>query len=433
MLRRVLPVMLLVGVAALFLPGCPKARSGSDLVLLLSVPELQVPGWENTLEAFTTATDIKVTIQNVPPDKYSRKLPSLLGSAAAPDVVGIASTDAPALIQRGVLSDLKPVLQGQKDLRLSDFTPWSLKPYQQQGSLYGLPYDLRVQALAYNQDLFELQNIMAPRQWTWAEYVAAAHKLTRDTNDDGQVDTWGTLAPPYWQMAVWQAGGDLVDNPTAPTRSTLSTPESQQGLQLLVDLIRKEKVAPGPGLADSPLRLSLFSGGEAAMAPMARGDVPTLDRRGHDIRWGLLPFPRDAQPANLGLSSAFCIPKTAAHPEQAAKLLLYLTGLDGQRQLANTGFLVPALEAVANSPEYFPPTSPAGDNVFLEGLKNARLLPITPAYPQMATIYEAELSKLWAGQVTVEEATKRIDEQINALLGQGKTARVGLSPLDWRG
>jgi multiple sugar transport system substrate-binding protein len=307
-----------------------------------------------------------------------------------------------------------------------------IRAFQYQGGTYGLPYDVSIVAMAYNLDQFELQGIPEPTtEWTWQQYLQNAKRLTRDTNDDGMIDVWGTTASPWWQVSVWQSGGDLVDDPTNPQGSTLSTPEAQQALQSLADLSLKDKVAPGPGSATETGRIGLFAKGQAAMAYITREDVPVLNRT-PDLRWGSMALPKGKLAANLGLCSGFCIPRNAAHHENAWKLLAFLASADGQKQLLNGSFVTPTLEALANS-EYFPPSGVAKANAFADGLKVAHPLPFTPRYREIAAVWDEELSALWTGKATVQQVTAKIDERVNAILAQNKPATAWLLPLVPRG
>lgn len=428
MSRRFLLVVVLLAVMPLF-AGCPKPKPAADEVsLLLGVPENQMEIWQAAVDAFTAVSKTRVGIVNVSPDAYPAKLQAMVASGTPPDLVAVPSTVFPQLVTAGQLTDLKPLLQAQQDIRLSGFIPAAIKAFQYQGGTYGLPYDVSVFALAYNQDLFELQGISEPtKAWTWQQYLDNAKKLTRDANDDGAIDTWGTTALPFWQVMVWQSGGDVVDDVTSPQRSTLSTPEAQQGLQMLADLWLKEKVAPGPASSGSAARTVLFGQGKAAMACITRADMPVLNHV-VDLRWGAFALPRGKVAANLALSSGLCIPKSAAHQQGAWKLLAFFAGVEGQKQLLNGSFITPPLEELAES-EYFAGVGTTGSNPFLTGLKVAHPLPFTPRYKEIAAVWEEELPALWTGKQTVQQVTARIDERVTKILAQSAPATAWLLPL----
>ncbi|MEI6501023.1 MAG: sugar ABC transporter substrate-binding protein [Armatimonadota bacterium] len=431
MARRILLFAVLA--ALLWVAGCPKPKAETKAVaLLLSVPDSQMETWQKAVTAFTEASKVEVSLQNVPQDSYQTKLSALVAASAPPDLIAIPSTAFPQLVTTGQLADLKSFLQAQTNVRPSDYVPAAMRAFQYQGSTYGLPYDVSVVALAYNQDLFELQGLREPAQgWTWSQYLKTAAKLTRDSQDTGTIDTWGTTVTPFWQVCVWQSGGDVVDDVANPQRSTLSTPEAQQGLQALADLTLKQKVAPGPAGPGSAGRTALFAQGKVALAYITREDLPVLNKA-PDLRWGAVAIPTLKVAANLGLSSGLCIPKNAAHQQQAWQLLAYLAGSDGQKQLLNGSFITPSLEALAGS-EYFPGVGTNGANPFLSALKVIHALPFTPRYREIAAVWDEELPALWTGKQTVAQVTARIDERVNGILAQSKPTTAWLLPLMPRG
>ena len=65
-----------------------------------------------------------------------------------------------------------------------------------------------------------------PSDWTWDDFLHAARALTRDTDGDGRIDQYGLgTEVSIFRLApfVWQNGGELVDDPRAPTRLTLDS------------------------------------------------------------------------------------------------------------------------------------------------------------------------------------------------------------------
>jgi multiple sugar transport system substrate-binding protein len=230
---------------------------------------------------------------------------------------------------------------------------------------------------------------------------------------------------------VWQNGGDLVDDVTNPKHSTMSTPAVEGALQFLADLTLKEKVAPPLSTDDQMGRLDPFRHAHVGMIYMQRSDTAAINK-GAEIRWVTAALPKGKLAANIGVGSGFCITKGSRHQEDAWKLVKYLAGPDGQRQLLNAGFSTPALEVMANS-DYVEGSVTGGPSPFVLGLKIAHPLPFTPRYAEIAAIYQQELEPLWFGQETVQQACQKIDQRVNQVLAETKPVTAWLLPLAPRG
>lgn len=429
MSRRLIGLIVLLPMLVA-LGGCVSRTSApsTDVVLMLRATPSQMKVWEDAIKSFTEATKIGVTIQNEPYDSYFTKLQTMIAGGKPPDVVFMESTRFPEFVSKGALENLDTYLKAQQDIKPADFFPAAWQAYQYQGGTYGLPNDLAVLAIAYNVDQFEVAAAPAPKpDWTWANYLKLAHGMTVDRDDDGRVDVWGTTICPWWQVYVWQNGGELVDDVQAPQRSTLSTPAAQQALQFLADLHAKEKVAPSMSLTRGMGRVEAFAAGQVAMIYCGRWDTVQMNKM--DGRWETAPLPRGKVAANLGLGSCFSLVKGAPHAESAWKLMAYLAGNDGQKQLLAGSFSTPAREVLVHSEYFTGGLLNSGPGAFAAGLKVMRPVPFTTRYTEISNIWEQELDLLWSGQATVQQVTQRIDERVNKVLAEAQPATAWLLPL----
>ena len=367
-------------------------------------------------------------MQIEPDASYFTKLQSRIAGGTAPDVAVMDSTRFPEFVAAGNLEVLDPLAQSQTDLKLSDYLPATVHAFQAQGATYALPYDVSVLGVAYNLDDFELAYLKEPApNWTWQDYLKYAKALTRDSDENGGGKVWGTATPAWWQVNVWENGGDLVDDPANPQRSTLSTPAAQQALQYVADLSLKEKVAPPASTPAAAQPLDAFCAGRLAMMYATHADLPRMNKAS-DLRWGTLPLPRGKVAANLGLTSGFCLIKGSKHEKEAWKLMAFLAGVDGQKLLLEGGMTTPALQALVGS-EYFGGVGATGGNPYAAGLKIVHPLPVTPHYAEIAAVWAEEFKPLWTGQATVAQVTARIDQRVDQILQQSRPATAWLFPL----
>jgi multiple sugar transport system substrate-binding protein len=418
--------------AAALAAGCHKVEEGKESLPLATgrpgsarktvtymtraTPD-QLAVWQKVTKAFESQhPDIHVSIENVQYDDYWRKLQTQLAGGTPPDVVFMESTRFPAFASKDSLINLEPYIE--KDpagIDLSDFYDVALKPYYWQGHLYGLPNDVAILALFYNKDLFDKAGLAYPTdQWTWDSFLAAAKKLTQDTNGDGRPDQYGTVVPEWWYVFVWQAGGEIVDDVQHPTRSTLQSPIAQGALQWWADLRLKHRVSPAPDLVQNVGAYQLFSTGQVAMIYGGHWDVPTF-KQVTAFRWDAAPLPKGKVRANLNLGSCFSIMKGCKEPDAAWELIKFLAGADGQKIMVGSDFSTPALKSVAQSPEFLEPP-PDSEHVFTDALAYGHPVPFTTKYVEMADVYRQETDALLIGERTVPETCKILDERITAIL-----------------
>ena len=146
----------------------------------------------------------------------------------------------------------------------------------------------------YNADLFTAAGVAPPAAgWTWADFLAAAQALTRDTDGDGTIDQYGAgIEPSLFRVApfIWQLGGDIVDDPLRPTRLTLDSAPSQAALNWFVSLQTEHGVVPD-ALAEAAEESEVrFLNGNLAMFFNSRRGVPTY-RTIEGFAWDVAPLP----------------------------------------------------------------------------------------------------------------------------------------------
>ena len=193
-----------------------------------------------------------------------------------------------------------------------------------------IPQNLSSLVVYYNRDLFRGAGVPEPRDgWTWDDFLRAARALTRDIDGDGRIDQYGVgTEVSIFRVApfIWQNGGDLVDNPQAPTRLALDTPAAREAIQWFVDLQVKHRAAPDAVAEKAESSESRFLNGRLAMFLNSRRGVPTY-RTVTGFDWDVAPLPMAKRRAGILHADAYCIPKSATN--KAGEL-----GVHRVRQLA---------------------------------------------------------------------------------------------------
>lgn len=420
-------LFLSLAILGLSLGGCQTAPKvpADGLLLMVAATDDQARAWKSAAELFTEESKVPVVVQIEEPASYVERLKRALASRRPPDVFLLESSRIPEFAARGVLLGLDSYVAKRKDVQPKDYYPVAWQAYQYRGQCYGLPHELHMLAVLFNEEHLDAKLLGRPRSdWTWQEFLDMATTLTHDENDDGRIDVYGAAPCPWWQVFVWQNGGDLVDDPANPTRSTLSTPEARGGLQWLADLILKHKAAPSPKVSGTESPAALFASQRVSMAYLGRWDINLIDKKGF-FPWGYRTLPKGKQQANLGTGTGLCLPTKAKSPENAFRLAAFLSAGSGQTVLLGGGFSSPAYIPLATS-QYFSGETGQKGNAFYEGFAVARPFPATPRYAEIAEVWETELTALWNGEVSVDEVTARIDERVNRLLSEAEPTTAWL-------
>ena len=351
----------------------------------------------------TEHPNIKVEIELPPGDQYWDKLQTEFAGGNAPDITVNQMDWVIPGASRGMFVDLNPLMAEDGISQDDYFYPMDLE-WGYEGGMYGAILYAGGQANYVNKDLVEAAGLDFPAaDWTWDDMLEYAKAMTNP--DENQ---WGInmtpLAPPYWSTSfIHGAGGTVLND--AKDQCTLTTPEARAGLQFVADLILVHKVMPPPGSfdgQDNPFltgKIGILMGGT-----WQEGDI-----RASDINWDFATMPINAgtglRNVQLG-SNAWSILGTSQHVPEAWELVKYLSGEEGQRIMMNFG--VPGLTSLVESQEYRDAHAPQDIDVVWNafGEYGHDYYP-TPDANEWWSAVGQELSVIWSGEATVEEATER--------------------------
>ena len=118
---------------------------------------------------------------------YAPTLTTLFASGSPPDIVHVAGFDYPRFAGNSWLENLDPYIEKSK----LDLKGWSgqerCKWKGETVCIVNLYFGF---TLGYNEELLQKAGVAVPKNY--AEFLAAAKKLTVDTNGDGIIDQYGT-------------------------------------------------------------------------------------------------------------------------------------------------------------------------------------------------------------------------------------------------
>ena len=299
---------------------------------------------------------LRVRLESIPfTDSFKEKTLTAFAAGTPADVILLDSKDSPTFIEEGLLLDLMPYVK-KLGLDLSVYYPNTLSIAMRDSSLYAFPKDFTPMVMYYNKRLFDEAGLPYPEHgWTWHDYLTLAKRLTKDTNQDGLPDQYGTTFFHYfrfWQPWVWSNGGDVLSPDGGQASGYFNSPRTEEALQFLIDLRTKRGVAPHrEALAMAGRAQNLFYAGKVAMSESGHWIVPKIgdfiNQGAIDVGVAPLPVPENGQEINIMYESGWAVAKTTKNRDQAVRLASFLAGEDANRNRAKSGLAISAIRKVA--------------------------------------------------------------------------------------
>ncbi len=243
----------------------------------------------------------------------------------APDVIREGYETGMAWTRRGLNLPLDKYIDGPDGIDRRDFIPMLWDGLEHKGETYGVPQDINVLGLFYNKALFDKAGMAYPTaDWTWDDLKRAVDKLTIDKDGDGRPEqkgldmAWGAgMFRPF----LYQAGGRFWDG----DKAVFDSPEGAEALRYYRSLMKAYSLTRSNqgrgGLGPD----KFFQTGNVAMYIDGSWMTPSISKGAPDLRFGVAPLPRGKQVLSVSGSCVWGIDKNSKHPDEAWKLLKFLS------------------------------------------------------------------------------------------------------------
>ena len=440
MMRR-LPLVALTS-AALVLTACSSGEtaepaatdtvSNADTTITLWLAGGDTPDELRTYLKDTFAADTGATL-NIEEqswgDLVTKLTTALPDPANTPDVVELGNTQSPTFTNVGAfldISDMYDELGGDK----------LLQSFVEAGSVddttYALPYYFGSRYMFYRKDLWKEAGVEQPT--TLEEFNSAVATIAEQNPRDIKDFSGFFIGGQDWRNGIswiFANGGDLAKKENGEWVSTLSDPNSLEGLAQLQKIYQDASKAPSDAKDQSPwlyvndTDVITDENGDATdktslaaatiMAPgwahWSIGDLVKKDgeqvREWNDETFGVFALPgNDGKPApvfaggsNIGISAK------SQNPELAKELMRIIFSPEYQQMLGGAG-LGPANSDYVDS---------LGDDEFatalIESASNSKL---TPAAPGWAGVESAQVLEEFFGKVRDAKDLKALAEEYDA-------------------
>ncbi|WP_433510719.1 sugar ABC transporter substrate-binding protein [Nonomuraea sp. CA-143628] len=293
--------------------------------------------YRKVIAEFEQANKVKVNLQKYQwPDLRTRLLADF-ASGTAPDVV----EEPGGWVQEFAISGNARPLQDYVDRDggamgfPADWRPATVERNSYQGKVYGVQLHLTCNTLFYNKAMLRDAGLEPPT--TWAEFLAAAQKLTKDGVYGVALNQDHTYIWPW----LLQAGVTPYDPKTGKVMTPVA--DAVAALQFQADLIHKHKVAPVPvSSTDYSGPQKLFSAKRAAMILTGPWDLGPIKKTSPDLELGVAPPLKDKRQVTQAAGVSMFVPAKAARPDLSWDFIKRVTTLQTEQAATKeVGMLMP--------------------------------------------------------------------------------------------
>ncbi|WP_050613482.1 ABC transporter substrate-binding protein [Bacillus testis] len=304
--------------------------------------EAEAATYDKLLEAFTEKTGIKVKKRIY--NDYATQLQTDLIGGTAPDVFYVDVSEAPALIEQGVLEPLDSYIDQTKDFNKDDFYKPAYKGFTgPDKKQYGIPKDNSTLGLFYNETLLNQAGVdpaTIPTEITeWPAFL-------KDLQSKLPKGKQAFVSTPELarHMHVMQANGtSIVDK---DGYAVLSKNDQLQYMQMYVDAYKSKLINSAKDLGQGN---SGDSFGVEAAAIMLEGNwgVANLQQNFPNVKFGTIEHPTiGGKHASMMYTVSYSMNAQSEKKEAAWEFINYVTGTEGMKLWAEGAGVIPSRESV---------------------------------------------------------------------------------------
>ncbi|MBZ4646857.1 MAG: trehalose/maltose transport system substrate-binding protein [Petroclostridium sp.] len=376
----------------------------------------------NIIEAFNKKYEgkIKVEFVEMPSDtgkQHDQYVTSFSAGGTEYDVFDVDVIWPAEFAQAGYSLPLDKLIE-KDGINMDDYMKGQVAAGTFKGKLWAFPKFIDAGLLFYRKDIVD----KAPA--TWEELIAAA-KANKGKN--GTKFGYLMQAKQYEGLVcnavefISAYGGSVVDG---DGNIIINSPQTIKGLKVMKEIVNSDFVPNNITTFAEPESHTAFIEGQSVFIR----NWPYQWALGNDEKQSkivgklaMAPLPKgDARAAATLGGWMTMINKNTKHPEAAWEFVKFMCGPEGQKISAIDGGLSPTYLPLYKDADVIAKNPHMGDPGFVEGLKAAVPRPVSPIYPKLSEIMQIEISKALAGQQSVEDAVKKMDEQMKAAVAAAK-------------
>jgi ABC-type glycerol-3-phosphate transport system substrate-binding protein len=371
--------------------------------------------------------EVRLEVQILGRPQLHSKIVSAVGEGKAPD---LALIDWVWMTEFADLQYIEPLEGLDKEWAESykaDLLPLFVKSNSYRGHLYGIQIEASVAVIWYRKEILAAEGLLPPQSWD--ELIAVAqHLRSEEIRRRYRLGPFPIAFPggraagettTYILMAlIWSSGGDLISG-----GRVILDEGAQRALEFLYDLVHRYRLAspntPSYGFNEVP---RLFAQGQVALAfggsyeKALIQEVAGWDDKAFRERVGFIPIPAGpgGRPATTVGGMVYVIFRQSAYPREALEVLKLLASPPLMEEFCRRTGRKPARISVARA------IDPERDWFIHETSKLLEVAHVRPTLSRYARISEqlqAMLANVLNKVETIEEAMRRTQAVIDALVG----------------
>ncbi len=418
--RRISGILIIILCAGLlFLPGCAK----KDQVVIRWLWWPVTPEWDKAMADLIKEFEKSHPGVVIKPDKVDwqgvqSNVLTISAAKTCPDII-MSCVEAgfySLYLERGLIMDLTPFVEEDKDYDLSDFFPCGIDAFRENGKLCGIPVDMNPSIMYYNKRIFDEAGEPYPDgTWDKTKLLEVAKKLTKDANGDGRIDQHGFA---YDSYIYWLLRDGMTLTNADHTRVTFNTPQAAEVMQFLVDLRLKHKVTPSLSFEQMGNSYELFSTGRIAMFEGIPAYCSHL-LRNKALEWDIAPVVQPGKKRFVNLPiTGYSISSQTKHPRETWEFVRFMTSPSSQRYMRiKTGNIPPRRSVCKDTKVFGPP--PESIELIIDSLDYAHSTPHFTKLPELMALANLEFDKMRLGRESVARGLARIEKEGNKILSRG--------------
>jgi multiple sugar transport system substrate-binding protein len=347
-------------------------------------------------------------------DLIAEKLTALLAGGTPPDTTWAHSALTLDWADQKALVDLTQFTK-EKGFDLSAFYKGPVDDFRWESQLLALPRETSSLVMFYNKQMFAENGVKElTADSTWAEWLDAARKLTKD-GPNGKI--YGTFASGgnfnLFQM-IWQNGAEIMNEQR--TESLLDRPPAIEAAQFIVDMRLKHQVSPFPSeFAGSTQGAFMISG---RMATNTTNQSFALDlQKANQFQWDAVAPPKNKVKAYAQASSGHGIVRGSKQQGASWELVKWLAGEEASKLYAAKGLVIPAYIKVTEADSFSGAGMPANyGKTWRDVLRQARSFSVTRRWNDVRATFDKEFAPALDGTKSATDAMRAAKTAIDQIL-----------------
>lgn len=353
---------------------------------------------------------------------HLEKLMTNMAAGTPPDIFAVHTAWMVQVAAAGQLVDWTPYAEADPNANMDDFFPAQLGFYQYNNGLYALPYYSGPSCIWYNKDIFREKGLKTPEEheaegtWTWETLRELAREATGGTGMERTLG-WDAAQNPsnihyYLCVPWWTQGVEFINEDE--TEWLFDQEEIIQVIQWHQDMALLDQSLVMP--ADLQGVTRMFDTGRLAMSWGIKAHAVSIP--GDNFEVGHAPTPKGpAGRVNRDGPNGVGSATESKYKDLAYEFGQFMGGEEGAPYYLASGRSFPVRQSLKDSQYFYDALRPfERAEVHLEAAETVRNWRNPGQSAEWNRVFKAAIDEVLLGQVTPEEALRRVTPEMNSLL-----------------